>query len=312
MSAAARLAAARAAASLAFAAALLAAGCTRRPPTAAAPAPHYVVGAGYQSGGAWHYPREDFHYSATGLAVIQPDRPQPDHLGLTADGEPIDPTALTAAHPTLQLPAVARITDLETGLQVTVRINDRGPAVPGRLIGLSRRAGDLLGILPGATAPVRVEVDEAMSEALRDQLNGGPKLDVAAAPRTAVTAEALAPPPGIGQSTRGRQPAGASAATTAAPPDTTRIPDRLPEQVTRVPVGAPRLAITAGSFGQARYAQQVAARLSAIGARVERQRDGGATRYAVLAGPFANAAAADSALDQALRAGVSDAEIVAQ
>ena len=307
MSAAARLAAARAAASLAFAAALLAAGCTRRPPTAATPAPHYVVGAGYQSGGAWHYPREDFHYSATGLAVIQPDR-----SGLTADGEPIDPTALTASHPTLQLPAIARITDLETGLQVTVRINDRGPGVPGRLIGLSRRAGDLLGILPGATAPVRVEVDESMSEALRDQLNGGPKLDVAAAPRTAVTAEALAPPPGIGQSTRGRQPAGASAATTAAPPDTTRIPDRLPEQVTRVPVGAPSLAITAGSFGQARYAQQVAARLSAIGARVERQRDGGATRYAVLAGPFANVAAADSALDQAQRAGVSDAEIVAQ
>ena len=307
MSAAARLAAARAAASLAFAAALLAPGCTRRPPAAAAPAPHYVVGAGYQSGGAWHYPREDFHYSATGLAAIQPDRP-----GLTADGEPIDPTALTASHPTLQLPAIARITDLETGLQVNVRINDRGPAVPGRLIGLSRRAGDLLGILPGATAPVRVEVDESMSEALRDQLNGGPKLDVAAAPRTAVTAEALAPPPGIGQSTRGRQPAGASVATTAAPPDTTRIPDRLPEQVTRVPVGAPSLAITAGSFGQARYAQQVAARLSAIGARVERQRDGGATRYAVVAGPFANVAAADSALDQALRAGVSDAEIVAQ
>ena len=287
-------------------AALLAAGCVRRAPVVA-PTPHYVVGAGYQAGGVWYYPHEDFRYVATGLATILPDR-----RGLTADGEAIDPAALTAAHQTLQLPAVARVTNLETGLQVTVRVNDRGPDTPKRLLGVSRRAGELLGVLPGATVPVRIEVDEGMSQALRDQLQGGPKLAVAAAPRGAVTAEALAPPPGVGQSARGRNGVGAQAATAAGIAEAPPVPDRLPETVRRVAVALPVLRIRAGVFGRMAYARQVAAKLSGIGARVEREREGRSERYAVVAGPFPNVAAADAALDAAMRAGVSDARIVVE
>ena len=61
---------------------------------------------------------------------------------LTADGEAFDQSALAAAHQTLQLPAVARLTNLENGLQVMVRINDRGPATPHRLVEVTRRTAD--------------------------------------------------------------------------------------------------------------------------------------------------------------------------
>lgn len=284
--------------------ALAVTGCVRRPPPAA-PGAHYVVGQGYQRAGTWFYPHEDFHYAATGLAMVQADR-----AGVTADGEAIDPAALNAAHQTLQLPAVVLVTNLETGLQVRVRVNDRGPDTPARLIALSRRAGQLLGIQ--GTAAVRVEVDEAMSLALRQQLNGGPTLALTAAPRAAVTAEALAPPPGIGQSTRASRTGATPPASTASAASGPQVPDRLPETVSRVAPVPVSLMITAGTFGQAGYARQVAARLANMGARVERTRDGRSERFSVRAGPFASVAAADMALDQALSAGVTDARIVVE
>ncbi len=305
----ARLRAARPFAARALAMALVAtaaAGCLRRAP-AVPPAPHYVVGASYQAGGVWFYPREDFHYVATGLAAILPDR-----RGQTADGEAFDPSALVAAHPTLQLPAIARVTNLDNGLQVQLRVNDRGPGRPGRLIGLSRRVGELLGVAPGAAAPVRVEVDEGMSEAVRDALRGGPTLAVSAAPRGVVTAEALAPPPGVGQSARGPRVAGAQAATIGDPAGAAFVPERLPETVLRVPVAPTELLIRAGTFGRMEYARQVAAQLSGIGAHVAHEREGRSDRYSVVAGPFQGVVAADMALDQALRAGVSDARIVVE
>lgn len=282
------------------------AGCVRR--TAVVPSEaHYVVGPGYRLNGTWYYPHEDFRYAATGLAVVQ----AANSHGVTVDGEAIDGSAMTASHQTLQLPAIVRVTNLSTGLQVLVRVNDRGPGTPKRLIGLSPRAGELLGISAGAVTPVRVEVDEAMSTALRDQLNGGPKLTLAAAPRGAVTMETLAPPPGIGQSSRARSVA-APVVATSAPSPAQRVPDRLPDTVTHVPAGYPSLAIEAGSFGQMAYARQVAARLSGIGARVDRLQEGRSERYTVRAGPFSDVAAADAALDQAMAAGVTDAKIVVQ
>ena len=157
------------------------------PPTPA----HYTLGAAYQLGGVWYYPKDQTEYAETGLAAIIPAQGGP-----VADGERYDGSALVASHHTLQLPAVARVTDLENGRQVLVRLIDRGPAQPGRLLGLSRHAAELLGAVDGTQ--IRVELEGAQTQALTDQLGGGPKLDVAAAPRAGVVAETLAPPPGIG------------------------------------------------------------------------------------------------------------------
>src|SRR3546814_7519656 len=64
---------------------------------------------------------------------------------LTANGELYDQDALTAAHPTLQMPALVRVTNLENGRSIVLRVNDRGPFVNGRLIDVSSRAAEQTG-----------------------------------------------------------------------------------------------------------------------------------------------------------------------
>jgi len=82
------------------------------------------------------------------------------HGRLTSTREPHDMYQLTAAHKTLPLPSYARVTRLDTGKSVVVRINDRGPFVGSRLIDLSYAAAVKLGVHLTGTAPVEVSVLE--------------------------------------------------------------------------------------------------------------------------------------------------------
>jgi rare lipoprotein A len=75
----------------------------------------------------------------------------------TANGERFDQDALTAAHATIAFGSKVRVTNLENGRKVVVRINDR-PGDPDRIIDLSRAAGKALGIIHPGTARVRLEV----------------------------------------------------------------------------------------------------------------------------------------------------------
>ncbi|RYY09856.1 MAG: hypothetical protein EON55_17515, partial [Alphaproteobacteria bacterium] len=135
--------------------ALLCASCSHRISPSTPPAtPHYVIGTAYQLGGTWHYPLEQFEYDATGLAERLPDR-----AGLSTDGELADPLAMAGAHPTLQLPAIVDVTNLDNGRQIRIRLTDHGPANPGRLIGLTRKAAELLGLSDTGAIPVRVVLD---------------------------------------------------------------------------------------------------------------------------------------------------------
>jgi rare lipoprotein A len=76
----------------------------------------------------------------------------------TSNGEIFDPAEMTAAHRTLPFGTRVRVTNLETGSSVEVRINDRGPFKAGRIIDLSRAAADRIGMLASGVARVRVEV----------------------------------------------------------------------------------------------------------------------------------------------------------
>jgi rare lipoprotein A len=76
----------------------------------------------------------------------------------TANGEPFDMNALTAAHRTLSFGSRVKVTNLENGRAVVVRINDRGPFVEGRVIDLSRAAAQELRFLGRGTTRVRIEV----------------------------------------------------------------------------------------------------------------------------------------------------------
>jgi len=77
---------------------------------------------------------------------------------LTANGEVYDMYKFTAAHKTLPLGTVVKVTNQENGKTVEVRINDRGPYVKGRIIDLSRTAGRAIGMREAGTAKVKLEI----------------------------------------------------------------------------------------------------------------------------------------------------------
>jgi rare lipoprotein A len=112
------------------------------------------LGKPYKVRGKIYYPKEDKNYKKTGLASWYGDA---FHGRLTANGEIYDMTHLTAAHPTMPLPSYARVTNVENGSSVIVRVNDRGPYSHNRLIDLSKRAAELLDYTHTGTAKVKVE-----------------------------------------------------------------------------------------------------------------------------------------------------------
>lgn len=76
----------------------------------------------------------------------------------TASGEKFNTDDLTAAHPTLPFGTKLRVTNVTTGQSVTVRVNDRGPYVPGRVVDVSQSAANALGMVQSGTAKVKLDV----------------------------------------------------------------------------------------------------------------------------------------------------------
>ena len=114
----------------------------------------YKIGTPYEIEGEWYYPQEDATYDNTGIASWYGTK---FHGRRTANGEIFDMDLLTAAHPTLPMPVRAKVTNLENGRSVVVRINDRGPFAKDREIDMSRHAADILGFKEKGTAKVRVQ-----------------------------------------------------------------------------------------------------------------------------------------------------------
>lgn len=130
----------------------------------------YKVGNPYTVAGVRYHPREDFNMVETGIASWYGPN---FHGKRTANGEKYDQNALTAAHRTLQMPSLVRVTNLENGKSVVVRINDRGPFKRGRVIDLSKRAATLLGFVNKGTAKVRIEVLEKESRQIAEAAKRG-------------------------------------------------------------------------------------------------------------------------------------------
>ncbi len=278
---------------------LLVGACTAAPP------PRYLVGDPYSMGGVWSYPREDFALVETGLAARQAGRGRNTP---TANGEDWSASRALAAHRTLQLPAVVTVTNLENGRSLTLRVNERGPVNPGRVVGLSDRAADLLGVPAGGGTQVRIEVDGERSRALATGVLGRAPEAVAieTAPRGVVAAESLDPLPGARAAVQraAAAPVVAPVADAAAPPPNVV----LPESVTNGTPSPGRIFVEAGILSRADAAQRLAARVP--GARVEAFGPRRDQRFRVRAGPFATAAQADAALERTLAAGVSGARIL--
>ena len=114
----------------------------------------YQVGKPYTVRGKVYVPAEDPDYAATGEASWYGSD---FHGRRTANGEIFSANAITGAHPTLPLPSYVRVTNQANGRSVIVRVNDRGPYMPGRIMDLSYRAASMLGYVNNGHAQIRAE-----------------------------------------------------------------------------------------------------------------------------------------------------------
>ena len=130
----------------------------------------YKVGTPYRIKGKKYYPEVDYAYNKTGIASWYGPN---FHGKMTANGELFNQNDLTAAHKTLPLPSIVRVTNLENGRSLVVRVNDRGPYAHKRIIDMSKRSAKHLGFKNKGTARVRVQVLEAESRMVADMAKKG-------------------------------------------------------------------------------------------------------------------------------------------
>ena len=278
----------------------------------------YKVGQPYEVNGRWYYPAEDFTYDNTGIASWY----GPNFHGKpTANGERYDMDAMTAAHKTLPLPSLVRVTNLENGRSIVVRLNDRGPFVDDRIIDMSRAGARALGFLEKGLARVRVENLTEASIALKNRALGAsdvPMPAIAAAPRPPVAAEALPPVAEVAVEPTPQAPTreGASAQTQTAEIVSTDLPSPVPATQTRpiaplIPPSSGQYFLQAGAFADLNNALRVEAQLAALGnAFVEEMQSNGRTLYRVRLGPWLTAAEADPVLSQVHGIGYPEARLI--
>lgn len=290
------------------------------PPAPPSGTPVYKVGKPYQVAGVWYYPREDEGYDETGIASWYGPG---FHGKRTANGEIFDENRVSAAHPTLPMPTLARVTNLENGKSIIVRVNDRGPFAHGRIIDLSRKSAELLGFLNQGTAKVRVEylgaaplrVGEATE--IYESKPGLEVVPLAATPEkdrqivAAPQGKVLAVPAGVAVAPAEvdkaieTPAAGAVDVSVAAlaPLDTAVEQRSVPSRS--------NIYVQAGAFSSRANAEAMRRQLSGIGeVAVSSAWIDGMSLYRVRIGPMQNIGEADTSLEKLYARGHYDARIV--
>ena len=270
----------------------------------------YKIGKPYQIENVWYYPAEDYDYDETGIASWYGTE---FHGRPTANGEVFDMNDISAAHRTLPMPSLVRVTNLDNGRSMLVRVNDRGPFARGRIIDLSRRAAQLLGMDRTGTAKVRVQIladdSRQLAAIARNRTPGQQDMKVAAAPPGNVTVEEL-PPAGV--------PAANVPATAARPArDTIEVASlaepQFSQEVATVPVRPANIFVQAGAFSNPTNAQRLSTALSNIApAKVERANVGKTVFYRVRVGPAASVEEADRILERVTAAGYPEARMIVE
>jgi len=294
-------------------------------PSEEPPKAEYKVGKPYQIKGAWYYPREDFEYDETGIASWYGTK---FHGRRTANGELYDMNALTAAHRTLPMPSYVRVTNLENGRSLIVRVNDRGPFARGRIIDMSRRGSQLLGFQKQGTARVRVQILADRSRAMKARLKNRAELAKAGSPITVdrlpkprVQSQSLPPPTPGGNAPANTAPEPAAAAPAEPQSQVIAAPEPVAQAeafepsgvVEQKPVGATQIYIQAGAFGRYDNANKVRAKLTPLGpVRMSQILVNGRDLYRVRLGPLASVAAADRMLGAVADAGYPEARIIVE
>jgi rare lipoprotein A len=288
-------------------------GCASRSPDTGRGS--YKIGTPYTIAGRTYYPAEDWSYAETGVASWYGPG---FHGNATANGEPYNQNLPSAAHRTLPMPSIVRVTNLDNGRSSVVRVNDRGPFAQGRIIDLSKAAAEQLDMTRAGTARVRVEIMERESRIVKDiAMNGGSAADQLAAlrnpPTAASPATAVASPAPVVVAAAPPPPAPAIATATAplvqasAPPVT--APAIVPAAATPPP-GA--YFVQAGAFANLTNAERLRGALRAYGDATIAQGAGpkGAPMYRVRVGPYRSEDQAFNVRDTLVRAGHGEARVV--
>lgn len=142
------------------------------PSVMGAPVGTYKLGKSYTVDGMTYTPAENYAYQAEGMSSWY----GAEFAGQkTANGAIFDPKAYTAAHKTLPLPSVIKVTNLDTGKSTYARVNDRGPFTKNRLVDVSEAVAEEIGMKQSGTARVSITVMEAESKQLKmmAMANGG-------------------------------------------------------------------------------------------------------------------------------------------
>jgi len=300
----------------------------------------YKVGNAYTISGRFYRPSERFSHVETGRASWY----GPGFHGKpTANGEIFDSTALTAAHRTLQLPSIVRVTNLGNGVSATLRVNDRGPYHGDRILDVSEAAAEALGFKSTGVALVRVELLEEPSREVARLAKSGATVEEVdrvraradsdrtvlastvpprppAEPRPVVTTPPQPRPAPPTTTRREPQPAPVVAAPQPKPqaapvaqPGSVSPPPSAPSRPPpRREAPATDLAfVQVGAFGDASNVKRLETRLASVGAvNVDPIEVQGRTLHRVRVGPFESEARARSALSEVVGLGLADARLV--
>ena len=299
----------------------------------------YKIGAPYTIDGVTYTPQEEFNHVESGVASWYGPG---FHGKSTANGEAYDQSARTAAHRTLQMPSIVRVTNVDNGLSTVVRINDRGPFARSRVIDLSRTAAQELDIVRNGTAHVRIEQLQAESLAVKDVAinGGGPAEQQAAVAQVSsgryAPAPAQAPVQTAAYQTAAYVPPPAAPAPVYAQPAPTQpvwptnqrsaaaepAPAYAPAASTGPTVAslasgttlqpASGFYVQTGAFTTPENAERQRGAVSSYGAsEISQASAGGRDVYRVRLGPYTTSDAAGIVADRLKRSGYGDARVVA-
>jgi rare lipoprotein A len=277
---------------------LAACGSSEKPPMTTADGQplvgHYKLGSPYRIKDRLYRPEYDPSYSKVGTASWY----GADFHGLpTANGEVFDKELITAAHPTLPLPSIVRVTNLENGRTIDVRVNDRGPFIGNRLIDLSQAAARKLGYEGQGLARVQVQF-----LALAEDARGTPP-----APTVARATRPVAPAP----APRLTVPAGREVQVAALDLPARSAPVRPVLASTHVcTVSGPQL-IQIGAYGETDQVRAAMAEVDDLGPlQVEPAFAGDRAVVRVRLGPVRDPASAERLLRAVVAMGYHDAFMV--
>ena len=275
----------------------------------------YKVGTPYQIESIWYYPAEDYAYAQEGTASWYGTD---FHGKRTANGDRYNMNDMTAAHPTLPMPSVVRVTNLANGKQIKVTVNDRGPFHSNRIIDLSKKAAQELGFYEAGTARVRVEIVAEDSLQLKNiaLAKRPPEMpQIVASPQGGVIASSLAPlSPSVPVPEKAVRPVVAPLQPATPPPaikpsaiKPVAKPTPKPAQV----AAASGIFVQAGAFAEEASARKLEQQLGELGAvHIVPTTVNNKKLYRVRLGPVADTGSADALVGKIKAYGYKDAKVV--